>query len=156
MGDTTYRLQYLTGRRLNVFLAAADTIIPPDEDTPGGGSIETAAVVDWAFRRLDPDLLALFLKFLLIVDLLGIFFGGRTFKNNSPEARARQFHWMENCPIAKLRMGFFGLKSYCCMGYYTREETWPTFGYEGPHVPERPFHDDTIRQLEQGQLNIAE
>jgi hypothetical protein len=53
-------------------------------------------------------------------------------------------------------MGFFGLKSYVCMGYYTRETTWPTFDYQGPHVPDREFPDPVIRLLEQERLQVVE
>jgi len=156
MSDSVYRLQNLSGKRLRVFLAVADSIIPPDPGSPGGGTMETAAVVDWALNRLDPELRALILKFLVVVDLLGVFFGGRTFKNNSAAARERQLRWMESCPLRPFRMGFFGLKSYVCMGYYTREATWPEFGYGGPHVADRAYPDPIIRGLERGTLEAAE
>lgn len=152
---TTYRLEHLRGRALRVFLAVADQIIPPD-DTPGGGTLATAGVVDWALNRLDPHLRALFLKFLVLVDFMGIFFGGRTFTRNSAAAQARQLRWMESCPVGKLRMGFFGLKSYVCMGYYTREATWASIGYGGPHVPDRPYPEALIRDLEQGRVEVVE
>ena len=51
-------------------------------------------------------------------------------------------------------MGFFGLKSYVCMGYYTREDAWKTLGYEGPLLPDRPFPDPTIRALCRGELEV--
>ncbi|MBI1319738.1 MAG: hypothetical protein GC168_12435 [Candidatus Hydrogenedens sp.] len=156
MTDATYKLKNLTGRKLQVFLAAADCIIPPDPGSPGGGTMETAAVVDWALNRLDPEMRALFLKFMVALDFIGVFFGGRTFKNNSMAARERQLRWTESCPLRPFRMGFFGLKSYVCMGYYTREATWPEFGYGGPHVPERAYPDTVIRGLEQGALEVAE
>lgn len=154
--DGVYRLQHLTGRRLRVFLAVADRIVPPDEHGPGAGTMATAGVVDWALNRLDPDLRGLFLKFLVLVDFLGVFFGGRTFTRNGPAARDRQLRWMESCPVGKLRMGFFGLKSYVCMGHYTREDTWQTFDYGGPHVPDRPFPDPVIRALEQAAVEVVE
>lgn len=151
----TYRLQHLRGRQLRVFLAVADQIVPPDE-SPGAGTLATAGVVDWALNRLDPELRGLFLKFLVLVDFMGVFFGGRTFTRNSRAAQERQLRWMESCPIAKLRMGFFGLKSYACMGYYTREDTWPSMHYGGPHVPDRPFPEPMIRDLERGTVEVVE
>lgn len=152
----TYQLQHLTGRKLRVFIAVAGRIVPADEHDQGAGTPETAAVVDWALNRLDADLRKLFLVFLVLTDFLGILFGGRTFSNNSPAAQDRQLRWLENCPIKKFRMGFFGLKSYVCMGYYTREPVWPTFDYQGPHVPNREFPDPVIRLLEQEKLRVVE
>ena len=155
MADT-YHLEHLRGRKLKVFLAVADRIVPPDEESPGAGTMATAGVVDWALGRLDPKLRKLFLTFMLLVEYLGIFFGGRTFSRNSARARDRQLRWMESCGISKFRMGFFGLKSYVCMGYYTREDIWQTFNYGGPHVPERPYPDTSIRMLCQNKLEVVE
>jgi len=155
MADT-YHLEHLRGRKLKVFLAVADRIVPPDEVSPGGGTMATAGVVDWALGRLDPELRKLILTFMLLVEYLGIFFGGRPFSKNSAHARDRQLRWMENCGIAKFRMGFFGLKSYVCMGYYTREDVWATFDYGGPYVPDRGFPDNTIRLLCQKKLEVVE
>jgi hypothetical protein len=98
----------------------------------------------------------LFLLFLVVTDFLGVFWGGKVFSKNSPAAQDRQLRWMEHCPVSKIRMGFFGMKSYACMGYYTRETIWPTIGYEGPHLPDRAFPDATIRGLSQGTLEVVE
>lgn len=155
MSDT-YQLRYLTGRKLRVFLAVANRIVPPDEEAPGGGTMATAGVTDWAMGRLDPKMRKLFLLFLVVTDFIGVFFGGRTFSKNSPAAQDRQLRWMENHRVSKIRMGFFGLKSYACMGYYTREDIWPTVGYDGPHLPDRAFPDRMIRQLSQGTIEVTE
>ncbi|MCC6142971.1 MAG: gluconate 2-dehydrogenase subunit 3 family protein [Candidatus Hydrogenedentes bacterium] len=151
-----YVLQYLTGRRLQVFLAVANRIVPADAESAGAGTVETAAVVDWALRRLDPKLREMFLKLLVAVDVMGVFFGGRRFTRNSAAAQNRQLHWLENAPISKLRMGFFGLKSYVCMGYYTRESTWHEIHYAGPHLHDRAYPDPVIRQLCREALPVRE
>jgi len=51
-----YRCKYLTGRRLKIFLAVADRIVPPDEDSPGAGTMQTAGIVDWSMGRLQQGL----------------------------------------------------------------------------------------------------
>ena len=150
-----YKCKYLTGRRLRIFLAIADRIIPRDEESPGGGAMLTAGVVDWAMNRMSPPLRNLLLAFLLGVDLLGIFFGGRPFIQNSDAAKDRELRWMESCSISRFRMGFFGLKTYVSMGYYTREDVWKTIGYEGPLVPDRPYPDPVIRELCQGRMEVV-
>ena len=152
----TYQLQHLTGRRLRVFLAAADRIIPSDDVSHSGGSLETAAIVDWTLARMDPDMRKLFLTFLVAVEVLGVFFGGRPFTRNSASVQDRQLRWLESAPISKIRLGFFGLKNYACMGYYTREDVWADIGYGGPHVPDRASPDATIRLLQQTKLRVHE
>ena len=84
---STYQLQHLTGRKLRVFLAVAGRIVPADEHDGGAGTPATAAMVDWALNRLDPDLRKLFLVFLVVTDFLGVFFGGRTLNSITPSSR---------------------------------------------------------------------
>ena len=151
----SYRCKYLTGLRLKVFLAVANRIIPPDGTVPEAGSMKTAGIVDWAMERMEPALRAQLLLLFLAVEPLGILFGGLPFTWNSAAAQDRQLRWMENCPFRLLRLGFFGLKAYVCMGYYTREDVWKSIGYDGPIHPETPFPDATIRALSQGQLEVV-
>lgn len=150
-----YKLKYLRGKRLKIFLAIADRIIPPDADSAGGGTLVTAGIADWALERMAPGLRGLLLTLLLGVEIMGVFFGGLPFTMNSDAAKDRQLRWMERGPIGRLRMGFFGLKTYICMGYYTREDVWKTIHYEGPLV-DRPFPDPVIRALCQGGREVSE
>jgi hypothetical protein len=154
MGDQ-YKLKYITGRKLTVFLAVADRIVPPDDEGPGAGTMATAGVVDWAMERMPVGLRGQVLALLLGLDALGLFFGLRPFTRNSASARDRQLAWMESCPLRPLRLGFFGLKSYVCMGYYSREDIWPTIGYEGPLRPEREYPDPVIRALCKGEMEVV-
>jgi len=147
---TGYRNRYLTGSRLRIFLAAADCIIPPEGEGPGGGTSATAGAADWALAGMASPLRRKLLLFLHVIQLLGFAFGGRPFTRNSRSDQCRQLSWMENGPVPAFRMGFFGLKSYVCMGYYTREEIWATIGYGGPMEPNRPFPDPSIRLLCRG------
>lgn len=148
-------LNYFKGRRLAVFLAAADVVIPPDEYSPGAGTISTARVVDWALARLPRGLRALFLLLLYFIEFLGLFFGGRIFSNNTARARERQLAWMEKNHLRPLRLGFFGIKNYCSMGYYTREDVWKTIDYEGPLQKNAAFADPLIREICQDNKETA-
>lgn len=152
--EDVYRCKYLTGRRLKIFLSVADRILPPD-DSPGGGTMATAGVADWALERMPVSLRSLFLRSFILVEIIGIFFGGRLFTMNSNAVKDRQLKWMENCPIRLLRMAFFGIKSYICMGYYTREDVWQSIGYEGPFETDRPYVDPVIRAICQGRMEVV-
>ena len=149
-----YQCKYLTGKRYQTFLKIADRIIPPDEDAPGGGTPEVAGIVDWALGHIDPDLRKRLLTFLTIFEFMGFFFGAKPFSKLAPEQQDRQLHWLERSPVGLFRMAFFGLKTYACMGYYSLEKTWPTIGYGGPLMPDRQFPDRTIRDLQQGKLEV--
>lgn len=143
----TYKCKYLTGKRLKIFLAVADRIVPPDEDSPGAGTLQTAGIVDWSMGRLQKSLRSQLMMLLYLIEFMGVFFGGKPFTGNSDAARDRELRFFESAPVSRLRLGFLGLKSYACMGYYAREDVWKTFDYGGPMLPDKPFADPVIRAL---------
>ncbi|GIV33444.1 MAG: hypothetical protein KatS3mg031_0979 [Chitinophagales bacterium] len=151
---TVYKLRHLTGNRLKTFLAVADRIIPADDDAPGGGTMLTAGIVDWALDKMPAPLRKKFLLFITVIGLSGYLFSGKPFSKCSPETQDRILKWLENNPLRLFRMGFFGVKTYVCMGYYTREDIWKTFEYDGPVVSERPYVDSAIREMCKGKVEV--
>ena len=145
--ENFYQNKFLIGRRLKTFLAVAACIVPDDDEFEGAGTPATASVVDWALARMPENLRKKFLLLLMVVEILGVFFGGRFFSNNSKAAKNRQLLWMESGPVGLLRMGFFGLKNFACMGYFCREDVWKFIGYDGPVDPDIPFADQAIRKM---------
>jgi len=140
-------LRLFRGRRLKTFLAFADRILPPEGDQPGAGTMETARLVDHCIFQMRPEIPRLLRVFLIVFEWFGIVFGLRGFSNLSPARQERQMRWFENNPIPKLRLGFFGLKTFVWYGYYNRTASWAAIGYSGPRV-DRPFPDATLRDLE--------
>ena len=151
-----YKIKYLKGTRLKVFLAAANRIIPPDSDSIGAGTMVTAAIVDMSIDQLEPALRKKLLMLFLVIEPLGIFFGGKKFSKASDKNQDRLLSWMEKNPISALRLGFFGLKSYICLGYYTREDVWKIIKYDGPIRYNQPYHNTILRGLAQNNVEIIE
>ena len=151
----TYKLRYLKGNTLPVFLAIANRIIPKDSDSSGGGTLETAGVVDWALHRMPDVLRNKFLLFFKVIQILGIVFYLKPFTALKPKTQDKLLTRLESSPIRLFRMGFFGIKTYICMGYYTREDIWKTIDYDGPVMAQRQFVDPVIRQLEQSQIKVT-
>ena len=157
MGPETYRyhFQHLTGRRQKTFLAIAEELVPPDDTGLSGDDLATAALADWAIHRLDPSLQKLLMIFLTAWEFLGFLFGGKPFTRLSSEARQRQMRWFEAAPIPRLRTGFFGLRAMILMGFYCREDVWPSLGYAGPLLYDRPSPDSEVRALQKGKVEAA-
>ena len=151
-----YKLKYLKGTKLKVFLAAANRIVPPDTDSIGAGTMATAAIVDMTMDQLDPGLRKKLLTLFSVIEPLGLFFGGKKFSKTSAKNQDRLLSWMERNPISALRLGFFGLKSYICMGYYTREDVWKIIKYDGPIRYKQPYHNTILRGLSQNKVEITE
>lgn len=152
----TYSLKYLKKNKLLTFSAVADRILPADANSPEGGSMQTAAVVDWYMMKVPEDIRKKILLFIDVIQFTGLFFGGKTFSNNSIQAQERQLKWMENNKVRLLRMGFFGIKTFVEMGYYTREDVWKSINYDGPILTDRAYSDNTIRELCRNILEISE
>jgi len=135
------------GRRLQTFLAFADRILPADDTGPGAGTLETARLVDHCIFQMSPQIPRLIRLFLLVFEIFGVFFGLRGFSRLSPARQERQMRWFENNPIPRLRLGFYGLKTFVWYGYYNRTASWEAIGYSGPLL-DRPFPDEALRKLE--------
>jgi hypothetical protein len=156
MSVNTYRLKHLTGVKLKTFLAFADRIIPEDNDSIGAGTMQTAGIVDWLLEKMQTDLRDKFMLFIKVVEILGYLFGGKPFSKCSNTAKDRELRWLESNPLRLFRMGFFGVKTYICMGYYSREDVWKTLDYDGPVVSERPYVDSVIREMCQRKMQVVE
>jgi len=150
-----YKCQYIKGHRLRTILAAADCIIPAHGHLESAGSMKTIGVMDHAISQMPSQLRFQFLLFISIVHVLGIFFGGRCFARNRQSDQIRQLRWMERSVIRGFRMGFLGLKSYICMGYFTRESTWVGIHYGGPLKYDQSPPDLMIRNLCQNKCKIC-
>ena len=70
--------------------------------------------------------LALFLK---ILNIAPLFRWGRPLARLEPSTAGRALHWFQEAPIAKIRQGFWGLKTLVFMGYYGQSDVWPELGY---------------------------
>jgi len=150
-----YYCKHIKGHRFKTIIAAADIIVPEHAGLPNGGISETVGVMDWAIDQMPSNLRLQFLFFITIIYIMGLLFGGRTFNNNTPKDRFRQLKWMEGSKIKPFRMGFLGLKSYICMGYFTREDIWKCINYNGPLIYDQPTYDPVIRKLCQGKLKVT-
>jgi len=140
-------MRLFKGRRLKTFLAFADRILPADDSGPGAATIETARLVDHCIFQMSPEIPRLIRLFLVVFEVFGVFFGLRGFSKLSPARQERQMRWFENNRIPRLRLGFFGLKTFVWYGYYNRTDAWAAIGYSGPRV-DREFPDSKMRELE--------
>jgi hypothetical protein len=150
-----YQCKYIKGHRLKTILSAANCIIPAHHHLESAGTMNTIGVMDHAIAQMPAELRFQFLLFISIVHVLGIFFGGRCFSNNRQADQIRQLQWMERSMIRGFRMGFLGLKSYICMGYFTRESTWNGIHYCGPIKYDQTPPDPLIRELCQDKRKVC-
>lgn len=131
--------RFFTKETLATFRAAAACIVPPDHRSEGADSDAALALSDSALAdrpARDRRLLGVFLKAL---ELLPVLRYGRRFSALAPEKRTRFLASLESSPIAGLRQGFYGVKTFALLGYYGSAATWAELGYPGPRK-DAPFY----------------
>lgn len=135
--NSTYR--FFTAQTIATYRAAAACIVPSDDRSQGAESeaalgLADAALADRPVR--DQRLLGTFLRALEFLPVLRY---GRRFLKLAPAQRTRFLASLENSRVAKLRQGFFGVKTFALMGYYGHPSTWAELGYPGPRL-DAPYY----------------
>jgi hypothetical protein len=93
------------------------------------GRVRFLEIIDEALGERPESMrrqLALFLKVLNVAPYLR---WGRPLARLKAADAERALRWFQEAPVAKLRQGFWGLKTLVFMGYYGRNEVWPEVGY---------------------------
>ena len=138
MAAAPYR--FFDERTAEIFRAIAACVVPSEPGSPGADSDHALALADQAIAARPEGDRALLTKFLRAVDLLPRMRFGRSFRALDPERRARVLRFLErNRAVPKLRVGFFGVKTYALLGYYGSRETFDELGYPGPRL-DAPFY----------------
>ena len=102
---------------------------------PGIGALDpparerVAAIVDAALAARPAPLRRQFALFLSVLRWAPLARYGRTFERLSHPQQDAVLRWFQDAPVAKLRHGFWGLKTLVYMGYYGRPEVGPAIGY---------------------------
>ena len=123
---------FFTEKSARTFAGAAAVIVPDDAGSAGGAAAEVLEVADRMFARRPAADQKLFATFLTVLERLPLLRYGRPFSRLSLEHRAAVLRWFENNRVARLRQGFFGLKTFVLMGYYGSQNCFGEIGYPGP------------------------
>lgn len=130
---------FFTEETARTFRAAAACIVPSDAESPGADSDAALAFADQALAARptrDQRLLTVFLK---AVEILPVFRYGSRFSKLRGDRQEAFLRGLERSSFAKLRQGFFGLKTFALMGYYAHEDSWRDIGYPGPRL-DAPYY----------------
>ena|SRR3990167_3508606 len=120
---------------LKIFLAFADRILPVTrhEDLPADTE-ETARRAEILILEQERTKRFLLKFFLVFFQYFSVFFSGKPFTSLSTNQKIQYMKRIEAAPISKIRLGFWGLKTFVYWGYYTQTKTWPGLHYGGPLV----------------------
>jgi len=130
---------FFTPRTAATFAAVAACIVPADPGSPGADSLAALRIADRAISERPERDRRLLGAFLGAVEALPRLRYGRGFSRLRRDQQAAFLRFLEDSWIAKLRQGFFGIKTFALLGYYGLDETWRELGYPGPRT-DAPFY----------------
>ncbi|HVN03588.1 MAG TPA: hypothetical protein VMT86_04165 [Bryobacteraceae bacterium] len=114
---------------LATFRAVVTTIVPESSALDEQGWRDFDQVVEALLRGRPESLKRQLRLFLRAVEWLPVIRYGRTFSRLHPDARVRILAHLQNDPIQKIRVGFWGLRTIVLAGYYGRHAAARELGY---------------------------
>ena len=112
-----------------IFRAIVSTIVPEASAMDEKGWHDLDRVVEALLRDRPENLKRQLRMFLRFIQWLPLVRYGRPFTSLSQAARTRVLAHLQNDPIKKVRVGFWGLRTIVLAGYYARAEAAQAIGY---------------------------
>jgi hypothetical protein len=112
-----------------IFRAIVSTIVPEASAMDEKGWRDLDRVVEALLRDRPESLKRQLRMFLRFIQWLPLVRYCRPFTSLNFAARTRVLAHLQNDPIQKVRVGFWGLRTIVLAGYYAREEAAQAIGY---------------------------
>ncbi|MCP4900806.1 MAG: hypothetical protein GY906_27895 [bacterium] len=122
-------MQSLPEEACRFLWVVAQRVVPESVDLDEDCRQYFETIVDRALLDRPASVRRQFVVFLKLVRLMTVFRFGSVFDRLQPDRQDRVLSWLEDCPVMKLRQGFWGLKSLIFMGYYGQPGNWQEVGY---------------------------
>jgi hypothetical protein len=112
-----------------IFRAIVTTVVPESVDLDSQGWRDLDLVVAGLLQDRPENLQRHLRLFLSVIQWLPLLRYGRPFTALDQAARTRVLAYLQNHPIEKVRVGFWGLRTLVLAGYYARPEAARSIGY---------------------------
>jgi len=112
-----------------IFRAIVSTVVPESVDLDSQGWCDLELVVEGLLQDRPENLQRQLSLFLRVIQWLPLVRFGRPFTSLNLATRTRVLAYLQNHPIEKVRVGFWGLRTLVLAGYYARPEAARSIGY---------------------------
>lgn len=112
-----------------LLLSLGSCLIPSISDLDEGAKDRVFAVIEATLAARPPKIRRQMSIFLAVVNWLPVARFARAFRQLNREDQMKFLLWLQDCPIAALRQGFWALKTLVFMGYYGQPSLWERFHY---------------------------
>jgi hypothetical protein len=112
-----------------IFRALVTTVVPESVELDSQGWRDLDVVVAGLLQDRPENLQRQLRLFLSVIQWLPVLRFGRPFTELNQAARTRVLSYLQNHPIEKVRVGFWGLRTLVLAGYYARPDAARSIGY---------------------------
>ena len=112
-----------------VFRSVVTTVVPESSALDGEAWSELEALAESTLRDRPADLQRQLRLFLSLIEWWPVPRYGRRFSSLDAARRFRVLSYLENHPLRRVRVGFWGLRTLALLGYYGRPEAARAIGY---------------------------
>jgi gluconate 2-dehydrogenase subunit 3-like protein len=112
-----------------IFRAIVTTVVPESAELDSQGWRDLDLVVAVLLHDRPENLQAQLRLFLRLIQWLPVLRYGQPFTSLNEAARTRVLSYLQNHPIEKVRVGFWGLRTLVLAGYYALPEAARSIGY---------------------------
>lgn len=118
----------------DILRAVVLTVVPESAALDGQGWHDLEMLVEALLRDRPAGMKRQLRIFLRLIEWLPVARYGRPFTRLPAAARVRVLTYLQNHPVQKVRVGFWGLRTIVLAGYYGRPEAARAIGYTAsPH-----------------------
>jgi hypothetical protein len=128
---------FLSGLRQERFEALQARLVPRSEKFETTERAESRRLINELVGKMPEANQRKLGLFLVIIDLISLFFGLKPFRKLSRDKQERVLAWLFDAPVGLLRKGFWGLNTLAKLGVYGQTSLYPEIGYvvrENPNV----------------------
>lgn len=126
--------------RLKTFLAVAHRVVPEMAGLDDAAQAEALELVEHQLAARPARMRRELALFLRVIRWAPVVRYGRRFDRLDARRQDAVLGWLQDAPIAKLRSGFWGLKTLAFLGYYGRPSAGDAIGYRPSRDGNRLLH----------------
>ena len=123
------RMKTLSQDKAEFLLVVARRVVPEVAELDDHAIRRMTVIIDRALADRPLSVQKQFATFLGVVKWAPVLRFLAPFNKLAPATQDAVLGWFEDCPVALLRKGTWGLKSLVFMGYYGRTDVWEEIGY---------------------------
>ena len=122
-------MKFLTQKTAIRFDALQKVLVPRAVNFTPEEQLRSRKMIDDLLLEKPAAILFKIKLFLVLIDVISFFFGGKCFRYLNLQKQKQVLHWFFDSKIALLRKGFWGVNTLAKMGVYGQKEFYKDMGY---------------------------